>query len=256
MNDVRAPSVPIGSALLVSNDPATIKRLSKSMQQFAISTEVSGDVGAAPDLLNRRKFGTIIVDLQLGDQARGLLEKVRHSRSNRPTVIFAISDSDAETAVAFKDGSNFVLRRPLSGISIDQSLRAAYGLILREQRRYFRCPVEVPATLRRSGMEEVRGYVVNISEGGIAIITHVSLKPGVEVQVQFTLPGHESRFAAKSAISWCREGYMGLQFISLSTELKTKLQDWLSRRLEQSLPGRLPANSEPRYSSDHEYAKA
>jgi ActR/RegA family two-component response regulator len=254
--DVRVPSVPIGSALLVCNDPATIKPLSKSMQQLAILTEVCGEVAAAPGVFNRRKFGAIVVDLQLGDQARRLLEKVRRSPSNRTSVIFAISDSDAETAVAFKGGSNFVLRRPLSESSTNQKLRAGHGLILREQRRYFRCPVDVPATLKCPGMQEVCGHVVNISEGGIAIITSVLLKPGVEVQAQFTLPGYGSQFAVKAAICWCRDGYMGLRFMSLSPELKTKLQDWLSRHLEQHLPGRLPANSELWFSRDHKYAKA
>jgi hypothetical protein len=67
------------------------------------------------------------------------MEKVRHCPSNRTSVMFAISDSDAETGDAFKEGSNFVLRRPFSEGSIDQTLRAAYGLILREHRRYFRC---------------------------------------------------------------------------------------------------------------------
>ena len=173
-DDVRVPvpSVPIGSALLVSNDPATIKPLGKSMQSLAISTEVCGDVATAPGVFNRRKFGAIVADLQLGDQAQTLLEKVRRSPSNRTSVIFAISDSDAETAVAFKDGSNFVLRRPLSESSTNQNLRAAYGLILREQRRYFRCPVDAPATLKYPGMQEVCGRVVNISEGGIAMYMH------------------------------------------------------------------------------------
>jgi CheY-like chemotaxis protein len=235
VNDVHAPSVPIGRALLVCNDPATIKPLTKSMEQLAISTEVCDEV-AAPGLFNRRKFGAIVVDRQLGDQAQMLLEKVRHSPSNRTSVIFTISDSDAETAVAFKDGSNFVLRRPLSESSTNQNLRAAYGLILREQRRYFRCPVNVPAALKCPGMQEVCGHVVNISEGGIAIMASVLLKPGVEVQAQFTLPGYDSQFAVKAAICWCRDGYMGLRFISLSAELRTKLQDWLSRRLEQTLP--------------------
>jgi len=235
MNDVRVPSVPIGSALLVCNDPDTITPLSKSMQQLAISTEVCDEVAAAPGVFNKRKFGAIVVDLQL-DQAQTLLAKVRRSPSNRTSVIFAISDSHAETAGAFKDGSNFVLRKPLSESSTNQNLRAAYGLILREQRRYFRCPVDAPATLKVPGMQEVRVHLVNISEGGIAIITSLLLKPSVEVRVEFTRPGYESPFAVKAAICWCQDGHVGLQFISLATELKTKVQDWLSRRLEQTLP--------------------
>jgi hypothetical protein len=64
MNDVRASSVPIGCALLVCNDPATINPLNKSMQQLAISTEVCDEVATAPSVFNRRKFGAIVVDLQ------------------------------------------------------------------------------------------------------------------------------------------------------------------------------------------------
>lgn len=235
MNDAPAPTISIGTALLVCNDPATIKRLSESMQQLAISTEVCDEVTIALGVFNRQKFGAVVVDLQL-DQAHTLLKKVRRSPSNRTSVMVTISGSDAETAVAFKDGSNFVLRRPLSESSTNQNLRAAFGLILREQRRYFRCPVDVPATVKCQGMQEVCGQLLNISEGGIAIITRVLLKPGVEVQVQFSLPGYDSQFAVKAAICWCRDGNVGLQFISLSTGFKSKLQDWLSRRLEQTLP--------------------
>jgi CheY-like chemotaxis protein len=238
MGDVHtpAPFVSTGSALLVSNDAPTIELLSESLQQLAISTEVCVEGATAPGLLKRRKFGTIIVDLQHGNQAPALLEKVRFSPSNRTSVIFAITASDAETAVAFKEGFNFVLRRPLSESSVAPSLRAAYGLVLREQRRYFRCPVEIPATLRRPGTEEVCGRVVNISEGGVAITACLSLKIGVEIQVQFTLPGFEPKFAAQSSVCWCKKGYMGLRFISLSVQVKAKLQEWLSRRVEHGLP--------------------
>jgi ActR/RegA family two-component response regulator len=238
MSDMRAsvPSVPIGCALLVSNDQATIERLSKSMQQLALSTDVCSEIDVAPGLLNGRKFGAIVVDLQLGNEAQTLPEKVRHSPSNRTSVILAISDSDMETAVAVKNGSNFVLRRPLSGISIDRTLKAAYGLILREQRRYFRCPVEVPVAICRPDMPDVHGQTLNISEGGIAIATSALVKTSVQVEVRFTLPDQGSRFAVESTICWCKEGYIGLQFSSLPPHLGSELQEWLSRRLEESLP--------------------
>jgi hypothetical protein len=150
--------------------------------------------------------------------------------------MFAISDNDAATTAAFKNGSDFVITTPITMSSIDQHLRTAYNLILQEHRRYFRCPVDVPVTLFCSAMTEVRAHVVNISEGGIAIITTALVKPGIEARVKLTLPGHESSFAAESTVCWCREGQMGLQFISLSEDTRAKLNEWLSRSLEKSLP--------------------
>jgi ActR/RegA family two-component response regulator len=231
-----APSQSMGSALVVSNDAATIKQLGASMQQLAMSPEVSFEIPSALDLLNRRKFEAVVVDLQLGDQAKAVLEKIRLSPANRTAVLFTISDSDAETAVAFKAGTNFVLRRPLSRASIDRSLKVAYGLIVRERRRYFRCPVEIPAAISGPGVPAVHGKTLNISEGGVAITTSLSLKPGVQVKVQFTLPDREIHFETDATVCWSKEGYLGFQFTSLSPQLTSELQEWLSRRLEESIP--------------------
>jgi ActR/RegA family two-component response regulator len=229
-------SVNIADALLVSNDTVTIKQLSESMQQLAMSQEVCVEVPAALVLLNRRKFDAVIVDLQLGGEANAVLEEVRRSPSNRTAVLFAVSDSDAATVSAFKAGSSFVLRRPLSLTSIGRHLKVAYGLILRERRRYFRCSVEIPAAICRAGMPKVHGRTVNISESGMAITTSVSLQPGVKVQVHFTLPGHESWFVVGATICWCKETCLGLRFTSVSPHLTSELQEWLLQRLEENLP--------------------
>jgi CheY-like chemotaxis protein len=231
-----APSPSIGGVLLVCNDAVTIKQLSESLQQLDMSPELCNEGSAALALLNQRKFDAVVVDLQLGAQASAILERIRLSTWNRTAVLFTISDTDAETASAFKAGSNFVLRRPLSLTTIDRSLKVAYGLIVRERRRYFRCAVEIPATLCNSAISEIHGQTVNISEGGIAIAASSALDPEIKVQVQFTLPGHKAPFAADAVVCWCKGTYLGLQFTSLSPDLASELQEWLSRRLEQSLP--------------------
>ncbi len=65
------PSANIADALLVSNDAVTIKQLSESIQQLALSREVCVEVPAALVLLNQRKFDAVVVDLQLGGGERG-----------------------------------------------------------------------------------------------------------------------------------------------------------------------------------------
>jgi CheY-like chemotaxis protein len=229
-------SVNVADALLISDDGATIKQLSESMQQLAIFPEVCVEVPTALALLNRRKFEAVVVDLHLRGQANAVLEQVRRSPSNRTAVIFTVSDSDAETVSAFKAGSNFVLRRPLSLTLIGQSLKVAYGLILRERRRYFRCPATLPAEICRAGMPTIHGQTINISGSGMAVTTPVSLRPGGKVQVHFSLPGHESQFGVEAVIRWCKETCLGLQFTSLSPHLTSELQEWLLHRLEESLP--------------------
>jgi ActR/RegA family two-component response regulator len=117
MTEMNTPP-PIAGTLLVSNDAATIEQLQETMRNFAMLPELCADVPSSLVLLNQRKFETVIVDLHLGGQVSSVVEKVRSSRSNRTAVVFTVSDSDAESASAFKAGSNFVLRRPLSPTSI------------------------------------------------------------------------------------------------------------------------------------------
>ena len=226
----------IALALLVSADPVTIQQFSHALQELSISPDVCQEAAGAVRLLNRRKFDAVIVDLQLGAQSGVILDEVRLSPSNRSAVTFAISGSDVEATAAFRKRTGFVFERPLSTQSIRSILEPAYGLILRERRRYFRYPVAIPVTILRRNMPEVRCYSVNISEGGMAVSTFVPLSAGEEVQVQFTLPDHKVPFLAESTICWWKTGHLGVSFVSLSRERKSELQDWLSQKLEEMLP--------------------
>src|SRR6202035_3784776 len=226
----------IGLVLLASDDPVTIQQFSDALGELSISPHVCRGVPAAVGLLNRRKFDAGIVNLQLGEQARLILDEARLSPSNQKAVTFAISGSDAEVTSTCRKKSQFVFERPLSAKSIGSTLRPAYGLILRERRRYYRCPLSTPVVILRRAKPEVRCKSVNISEGGMALSTIVPLSTGEKVHVQFTLPGHEVPFLAESTICWLKTGHIGLRFFSLSQEQKSELQGWLSRKLEEILP--------------------
>src|ERR1017187_10844445 len=141
----------IGIALLVSDDAATIQQFSLALRELSISPDVCQKTAGAVRLLNRRKFDAVIVDLQLGEQCGLILDEVHLSSSNRTAVTFAISGSDAE-GTAFRKRSEFVFERPLSTQSIRSILTPAYGLILRERRRYFRCPISIPVVILRQSM--------------------------------------------------------------------------------------------------------
>jgi CheY-like chemotaxis protein len=225
----------IAFALLVSADPVTIGQFSLALRELSISPDICEDAAGAVRLLSRRKFDAVIVDLQLGEQCCLVLDEVRLSSSNRTAVTFAISGSNAEST-AFCKRTGFVFARPLSPQSIGSTLRPAYGLILRERRRYFRCPISNPVTIIRRNMPEVRCESLNISEGGMAVSTLVPFNAGERVQVHFALPDHKALFLAESEICWLKSGQFGIRFVSLPQERKSELQQWLSRKLEEALP--------------------
>lgn len=228
----------IGTALVVSGDTRAITQVRNSLQQLAMSAEVCGEVSAALRLLARQKFEAVLVDLSLGESPTRVFEQVRLSSANRTAVTFALSSNKEEAGLAFKSGSNFVLQRPLSPDSVTQTFKAAYGLIVREKRRYFRYPVVVPAVIEPDGAaSRLSGETVNVSEHGIALSLPIPLAVGVEGRVQFTLPDFQSPIAVGSRVCWSNpSGQAGLCFVNVTPGDQSELQNWLSRRLEQQIP--------------------
>lgn len=235
--------MPLGFALLVSTDPVTIQQFRDALHEWSISLDICQEVSATDGLLNRKKFDAVIVDRQLGERSGQILDEVRRSPSNRTAVTFAISDNPTHTLVG--TSSEFVFERPLSTQSIHKVLKPAYGSILRERRRYFRCPITVPVVIRRRAQADISCNSMNISEGGMALRTSFPFQPGETLRVQFVLPGQESSFLAELTICWRTGGEMGVRFISLSQEQTQVLQEWLSRRLEEMVPDLVASKFRP-----------
>jgi len=226
----------VGTVLLVSRDEIASRQVADAMQQLAVSVEVCVDISAAADRLSRRKFEGVVIDLALGGQGTVCLEHVRVSALNQTAIIFTLTSSSEETAHALKAGSSFVLQRPLTSESIGNTLKVAYGFIMRERRRYFRYPVVAPVVLNRKMAPPVFGQTVNVSELGMALRTLTPLAPGSEGTVQFTLPDPLLRITGESKVCWNNEkGEVGLSFHFLPFDCASQLQSWLAQKLEKQL---------------------
>jgi len=227
----------LGTVLIVSRDDVTSSQISDVLRTHGLSVEHCLDVPAALDRLTRRKFEAVVVDLAFNYQAVVCLQQIRASSSNRTAVTFAITGGSDETARGLKDGFSFALEKPLTSDSITRTLKAAYGLIIRERRRYFRYPVDVPAVLCRNKAQEVYGRTINISESGIALRMSTALSCGDEGAVEFTLPAPPMQVKAECRVCWCNsDGEAGLAFLFLPLDMASQLQAWLAQKLEQQMP--------------------
>jgi ActR/RegA family two-component response regulator len=236
MPDATTPKQ-LGTVLLISQDPIANRQITDAMRQLALTVEACVAVPAAAERLSRRKFDAVVVDLSLGGDATVCLEQVRSFPSNRTAVIFALTGGSQETARALKFGASFVLQRPLTQDSIRHTLKVAYGLILRERRRYFRYPITVPAVLIRKGEPEIFGRTVDVSERGMAFSARTALAPGSEGRTEFTLPSPPLQITAEARVCWNNEkGEAGLSFLFLPFDLASGLQTWLAKKLEEQLP--------------------
>jgi len=223
----------MGRLLLISNDSAVVEQVAEGMRALGITTEVCGEVGMVVPLLSRQKFEAVMVDVEVA-RAGQILDELRLSASNRTAVTFAIIDPREHAPLTTQP--NFVMEKPLLPSAVARTLKAAFGLIVRERRRSFRCPTMVPAVILSDGQES-NCHVINISEGGMAIAQSPALKHGGQVRVLFTLPGQQLRLTVESEVCWYKEtGLAGLRSLAIPTEQKSVLQEWLAAKLEEAFP--------------------
>ena len=227
----------VGTVLVICRDDEATQQISQVLQEHALAAEISVDISSGQDRLARHKYEAVIIDWPVSAQAGACPEQVHASASNRTAITFAITRGEEETADALKRGFNFVLEKPLTRDSVTHTLKVAYGLIVRERRRYFRYPVSVPAVLNRKAEKEVYGRTINVSERGVAVLVSTLLAPGAEALAQFTLPDPPLAITAESKVCWSNEGgEVGLSFLFLPFDMASELQAWLAQKLEEEIP--------------------
>jgi len=228
----------IATALLLSEDGPTVALVTQCLEELAISTDVCAGNADFYRLLNRKKVEAIIIDSPLNRASVRFLDIVRSSPSNRSAITFVVSDGRKQN-LACGEGPNFFIESPLSKEALHKMLKVSFGLIVRERRRYFRCPISIPATLRSDEFGNVSCRVTNISEGGMALNSHAKLCLKLRADVGFEIPNQLSRQVVKSEIVWCDSGRAGIRFLSQTAQQRVELQGWLARQLESSFPDRV-----------------
>ena len=221
--------------LLVSGDIQTIDTLCEFMEKLAMHVEVCSDIASAAGKLCHSKFDGVIVDFHDRAEALELLKKQREMTSYKSAVVIAILNND-EMPSAFRAGASFVLVRPLSPTVLMRTLRASYPLMVRERRRSFRCPVEIPIYISAGSRPEFMATSANISEGGIALTSTAGVQVGERVALRFALPGLQDTAQISAEVCWSdNAGRVGMEFVQLPRLVKEQLVAWLADRLGESL---------------------
>jgi len=224
--------------LLVSFDKSTVEALSDIMEQMGIYVEVCPDRKAASRQLCNSKYEGLIIDLVQGEDGLDLLRSLPAFTANKSAVSCAILNDLHQKASAFQAGANFILERPLELKAASRTIRAAYPMMVRERRRYFRCPVETSTFVACDPHPEFQANSVNISEAGMAILSPVQLKVGQSVQMRVRIPGSSEFVNICGEVCWADDasGRVGVQFLEISTSVAEALASWLLARLEEMIP--------------------
>jgi CheY-like chemotaxis protein len=227
-------------SLLISRDNALAGVLTPALEKISVHLQICEDAQPASDLLTKCKFDAVIIDCDDMQRGSDLLRNLRHMQSNAKSVSFAVVNGKTTTQQAFQWGANFVLQKPLSALHASRCFNAALNFMVRECRRYFRYPVDMPLRIGLPQNQEMAATATNISEGGMAIRILGKLPKDVQAQFRFTLPVANVSLELKGEVAWADgTGHAGIRFLEVPQTSQYQLEKWLTDRMQEELPFKL-----------------
>jgi PilZ domain-containing protein len=220
-------------ALMVTGDSLLVANFTQLSKEIGIDAQPSASTVGIPDELSSAKYEAILLDFDTVPDAMPILAAVRQSRSNQKAVVFAIASEAAQGKKVLEKGANLRLERPLERIQIRRVLYAAYDLMVRERRRYFRCAVEMPVSLIQAGSgADFSCTSMNISSNGVATRGPGRFDAGEQLQIIIFLREPEFTIRAVGTVVWDdKHGKTGISFACTSPRHQQDLDSWLDARL-------------------------
>lgn len=224
-------------SLLISRDAALVGVLRPALEKISVDIQVCAGGQPGNDLLAKRKFDAVIIDCDDLQNGFDLLRSLRQTQSNAKSVSFAVVNGKTTTQEAFHSGANFVLQKPLTLMHASRCFNAALNFMMRERRRYFRNPVDMPVRISLAQNQEMTATATNVSEGGMAIRVLGKLAKDAQGQITFTLPVVNVSLELKCEIAWADgTGRAGVRFIEVPQSSQYQLEKWLTDRMHEETP--------------------
>lgn len=224
-------------ALLVTPDLDLVSHFAGVCRELGIDADSSATPNDVPAELSCAKYEAVLVDFDTVPKTPSIMDSVRESRGNKTALIFAVATATEHRHRALRQGANFIFVRPLDPDEIRRVLYAAYDLMARESRRYFRFSVELPILLGDVDAEPTLGCTtLNISSNGMALRSPIPLRPGQMVQMALFIPGATQPVRATGSVIWDdQHGKTGINFQCSLPQDQTELDAWLNARFYELL---------------------
>jgi len=235
-------------SLVLCRDPEVLRTLCPLLFDMNMGVEICLGLNGASRILRRHRFDAVIVECDRDGNGFGLLQQLRSETPNQKTIAVGIVDDYRQMKEAFATGANFVLSKPVSAEDASRILRFTRGMITRMVRRFLRVAVHHLAHVDIVDLHDP-AFMLDLSEGGMAIQCLGPVKPGQILELSFVLPGTETSISGKGVVAWSDPtGKTGVEFEEVSDEERVALKQWVVQRLHKcpsdapgaELPGPVP----------------
>ena len=218
------------SSMVVSRDWQEVSVLECILGGLKIDVAIEKEPQRALERLGKSKIDALIVDCDLNGSSQ-FLRQVQQASKGQSAIPLVIMGARQRTPSLDATGALFAFQKP---ISVEQAVRtftAARSMILDGRLRYHRAGLEVPVSLKSKGRKAVEGYLLNISQGGMLIHSHLPVDLESTLELSFTLPGPKVEMKAQAKVAWHDEkGNAGIRFVKIARKQERMLELWLAQQ--------------------------
>ena len=216
--------------LLLCRDVHVLAILPRLLERAGIRVERCSSAPQAIERLAHNKYEAVMVDCDDLASATEVLKAARTAPSNRRALTLTLMKGSDPSAAGL--GATFQLEKPLVAERAMRVLRAAYGMMLQERRRYQRLPSNQVVHLSYDSVLNQKAVMLNLSQGGVALRGVSGLPARHPVLLRFSLPGETHSIEAQAETTWSTGERVGVKFLKLSANSQKRLDLWLGLRLE------------------------
>ena len=231
-------------SLLLCNDDAVVKTVTRAFKDLDVHVEQCRDQKAASHKIAAKKFDAIVADDDVAG-ADQLLEEARALPTCQKSVRIVLAGAATIAGSAYLSQSQIVLYKPLSAERVRHGLRAVRNLMARERRRGSkRVRVDVMARLTYGKMANQPAIIEDLSDTGAALRIHDALPSSDHFSFECVLPDTGTPLKATAEVVWRNEkGVSGIHFTDMSASCRRMLTEWLRTRVNTTPEGALKENA-------------
>src|SRR5208283_900018 len=127
--------------------------------------------------------------------------------------------------------------KPITPEQAQTTLRAATALLKRERRQSLRVAVQAEVSIRIDDNNTVEGILLDLSTGGMDVLTAKPLSSGTLVRASFQLPDGGGGIEGDAEVAWSTaNGQTGVRFLDMDAKMRDELSEWLAARSHDALP--------------------
>jgi CheY-like chemotaxis protein len=217
--------------LLISQSADVLTTMHQILDDFSIVTDVCVRPSTVIERWNSPGIDLVVLDCQDAEIAAKIIHKASEGTKARKPTIMAIVNDVAGRQLATAAGAHLVVQKPVTLDLGTRSMKKAYSLMVRDYRRYARYGVMNAVTASVESGDQFPVTILDISEGGMGLLTKQELKIGSVLSFPVALPLGEHDIHVQARVVWKNDrGAAGVEFMNISAADSRILYRWLWSR--------------------------